>query len=182
MSKSFQTQRLDVAAFVRTGGVLQGQNALAEYPRLAQEAQGETGDLSVHWQLTGGQRTAGDGSLRPSLHVQAELSLPLTCQRCLGPVQVALQADRHILFAPDEATAAALDDVSQDDVLAMSHALGVQALVEDELLMAIPLVPRHEDCAPPAPLQAQDEAFAAAQAERPHPFAALAELKTRKLQ
>lgn len=182
MSKTFQMQRLDVAAFVRAGGVLQGQQPLSEYPRLAQEAQGDGADFQVDWQVQGVERTAGDGSLRPGLRVQAQLVLPLSCQRCLEPVQVPIEVDRHVLFAPDEEAAVALDELSEDDVLALTAALDVRELIEDELLMALPLVPHHVQCATPVQLSVQDADYAAAQAERPHPFAALAGLKGRKLQ
>lgn len=176
----FRPQRLDVAAFVRAAGQLSGRLPLGELARLAEEAQGEVSELAVSWQVRGGQRQAGDGGLRPSLHLQAELSLPLRCQRCLEPVQVALEVDRHLLFARDEASAEALDEVSEDDVLALSPELDLLALIEDELLMALPLVPRHDSCPQPVQLSAQDADFEAAEADKPKPFAALAELKRRK--
>ncbi len=50
------------------------------------------------------------------------------------------------------------------------------SLVEDELILSLPLVPRHEVCPEHLPSQVEDEAFEAA-SERPNPFAALAALK-----
>ena len=47
----------------------------------------------------------------------------------------------------------------------------------DELLLALPLVPRHEICPDSVPLSAQSADFDASQAQRPSPFAALAALK-----
>lgn len=180
MSKSFQAQRLDVAAFVRAGAQLQGEQPLAEYPRLAREAVTQAPQAQVHWQLQGGERAAGDGSQRPSLHVQARVVLPLACQRCLGPVQVQVTADRHVLFAPTEESAATLDELSEDDVLVLDEALDVHALVEDELLLALPLVPHHDDCAAPVQLSVHDADYEAAEQARPNPFAVLAELKSGK--
>ncbi|MDO5653087.1 MAG: YceD family protein, partial [Brachymonas sp.] len=50
------------------------------------------------------------------------------------------------------------------------------ALVEDELLMALPLAPRHETCAAPdLPVQASDAS--GEENATPHPFAALQQLK-----
>jgi uncharacterized protein len=58
-------------------------------------------------------------------------------------------------------------------VLALERALDLHELVEDELLLVLPMVPRHETCTPPAgaatPPAPADDAQAA-----PHPFAALA--------
>ena len=68
-------------------------------------------------------------------------------------------------------------DDSEDDVLALTRALDLRELVEDELLLALPIVPRHEVCPEPLPQPADD----AAPAEpAPHPFAALAALKRTK--
>jgi hypothetical protein len=50
------------------------------------------------------------------------------------------------------------------------------ALVEDELIMALPFVPRHEICPEAVVMAVSDPEVDAAQ-ERPHPFAALAGLK-----
>jgi len=70
-----------------------------------------------------------------------------------------------------------LDADSDVDVLALSRSVDLRELVEDELLLAMPLVPRHEVC--PAPLLAPqaDVAFEEAEQDRPNPFAALAALK-----
>ena len=62
------------------------------------------------------------------------------------------------------------------------------AVLEDELLMALPLVPMHEDCPTPVVLSTgetgllhEDEAGdAVPAAEKPNPFAVLAQLKTQK--
>lgn len=72
--------------------------------------------------------------------------------------------------------AEALDN-SDDDVLALTHELDVHALIEDELLMAIPLIPRHDAMPRTRPLVSSDAGFDAAQADQPHPFAGLAALK-----
>ena len=65
-----------------------------------------------------------------------------------------------------------MDAESEDDVLAISRSLDVPELLEDELLLALPLVPRHEVC--PEPLPVPEEA---PEEKAPHPFAALAALK-----
>jgi uncharacterized protein len=83
-------------------------------------------------------------------------------------------AQRSFLFVHGENTAAELDNDSEDDVLALTRSLDLVELIEDELLLALPLVPRHETC--PQPLLA-GEPEALADDEPPHPFAALAALK-----
>jgi uncharacterized protein len=105
--------------------------------------------------------------------VQAAASIRRECQRCLQAVVLPLAVDRSLRFVDDEATAAALDADSEDDVLVASRQFDLQALVEDELLLAMPLVPMHESCPEPLPGAAAE----GKEAPRTHPFAALAALK-----
>jgi len=88
-------------------------------------------------------------------------------------MDVALRAERRIFFVDGEDAAAALDADSEDDVLALTPALDLLELVEDELLLALPLVPRHDVCPEPLPRAFRDEA----EFVEDHPFAALAALK-----
>ena len=74
-------------------------------------------------------------------------------------------------------TAAEIDADSEDDVLVLTRALNMHELVEDELILSLPLVPMHETC--PRPLVAP-AAEAAEVEERPNPFAALAALKRKE--
>ena len=48
---------------------------------------------------------------------------------------------------------------------------------DDELLMALPVVPRHEECPTSVPLASSDDDFEVANSEKPNPFAALAALR-----
>jgi uncharacterized protein len=110
------------------------------------------------------------------LHLQSAATVDMTCQRCLAPAPQALQTDRWFRFVADEATADAEDEDSEEDVLVFSQAFNLRELVEDELIMAQPLVPMHETC--PNPLAVPEtDAGDEVPAERPHPFAALAQLK-----
>ena len=59
-----------------------------------------------------------------------------------------LHIEKALRFVHGEDAAAELDADSDDDVLASSRSLDLRALIEDELLLALPLVPRHEACPP----------------------------------
>ncbi|MDR0457802.1 MAG: YceD family protein, partial [Burkholderiaceae bacterium] len=80
------------------------------------------------------------------------------------------------LFAPDEAQAARLDERAEDDVLASVGDFDLLDLIEDELLLALPLAPCHDRCPQPV----RNAGFDAGIADKPHPFAALAALKNTK--
>ena len=116
---------------------------------------------------------------QPVLAICADVEVTLECQRCLQPMTVLLEAERSIFFVEGEDAAAALDAESEDDVLALTPALDLEALIEDELLLALPLIPRHGVCPEPLPRPFIDEDAAAPPAD--NPFAALAALKRASL-
>ena len=182
MKREFTAARLDVAAFAEAGARLSGQGPLGQFARLAAEAVAttETEAGTVAWQAAGEQRQDAAGRAEPWLHLRAQGALPLVCQRCLTPVCTQLEVDRWFRFAPDEETAATLDEESDEDVLVLSREFDLPGLVEDELLMALPITPRHEVCPQDVPLSVADPDFEAAEKERPNPFAALAKLKPGK--
>jgi uncharacterized protein len=178
MEKKLDPQHLDVVAFARDGLRLQGEGALADWPRLAEEQYGDTLSAGqVQWQLQGRAVVQSGAPDQLWLDLKASLMLPMQCQRCLNPVLESVQAERSFLFVADEAAAQALDDEVEDDVLVMSRDFDALALVEDELILSLPLVPLHEVCPETLPMSVADPAFDAA-AERPNPFGVLASLKT----
>jgi uncharacterized protein len=181
-AREFDPFRLDVEAFAKESASLDGRWPLAQLDRLAEAALAEpdsgveaTVEREVVWQVRGELRTLRGGDSQIWLHLNASTELPLECQRCLKPVVTAVHAERSFLFVRGEDAAAQLDADSEDDVLALTRALDLRELIEDELLLALPLVPRHDVCPSPLPMPASDDA--AAVEEPPHPFAGLAALK-----
>jgi uncharacterized protein len=179
MSRQFNARHLDVKSFAEDSGVLTGQEPLRDHPRLFAEAQGRGAESPVKWSVTGELRNPHHVSPQVWLHLTAGTTLSLTCQRCLGPVDVPVSVDRVFRFVTDEETAAAEDDQSEEDVLALSRNFDVPGLVEDELLMEMPLAPRHETC-PPVHVVVEDEGFEGSSARHENPFAVLGQLKSPK--
>jgi uncharacterized protein len=178
MDKTLDPSHLDIKAFAQAGAELSGQSPLTQWPRLMDEqmAGARAQDPAVRWRLQGHTTPVAGGPARIGLTLWALVDLPVQCQRCLGPVVETIETQRDFLFVADEATAEALDDESQEDVLVISRDFDALSLVEDELILALPLVPRHEVCPVDMPHEAVDPTFEAA-SERPNPFAALASLK-----
>lgn len=177
MTKEFSADRLDVKAFAQVGAHLSGHDSLLKYERLALEAKSLHPDLHVEWRAEGSLRTPLGGSPQVWLQLRVHAIFPMECQRCLTPVDVPLDVDRAFRFVADEATAEALDDDCEEDLLALSREFDLHELIEDELLMVLPVVPRHEQCPTAVPLASSDDDFQAASAEKPNPFAALASLR-----
>lgn len=177
MTKEFSPRQLDIKAFAQVGGTLSGHDSLLTYERLAHEAKGLHPDLLVDWQARGELRTAMGGAGQVWLCIKVKASLPMECQRCLTPVEVPLEVEREFRFVADEATAEALDDDCDEDLLALSRDFDLHGLIEDELLMALPVVPKHDECPTVVPLASSDEDFEEANADKPNPFASLAGLR-----
>jgi uncharacterized protein len=173
-SRQFEPRHLDVRRFAADGAELSGEWALRDLARLVDSAAADRPPSSsdrVAWQARG-ELTGG---IEPQiwLHLKARTRLALQCQRCLAPLDVDVEASRRFRFVAGEATAAELDAESEDDVLALTRDLDVQQLVEDELLLALPIVPMHAEC--PEPLTRPAPGIERESA--PNPFAVLAALR-----
>ena len=178
MDKKIDPQHLDALAFARDAVCLQGESGLTDWPRLAVEHQGDTMAAgAVVWQLEGRTVAQSGGVDQIWLDLRASVQLPMQCQRCLTPVLETVKAERSFRFVADEATATALDDEAEEDILVISRDFDALTLVEDELILSLPLVPLHEVCPEAVPMSAVDPEFELA-AERPNPFGVLAGLKT----
>jgi uncharacterized protein len=173
--RPFDPRRLGVEAFAREGAKLEGREPLASFPRLAASASPEACATAepIAWRAQGELRRPQSVDPQVWLHLEADTTMALVCQRCLAPVETPLEVDRWFRFTRTEAEAAALDEQIEEDVLSLERPLDLYELVEDELLLAMPLVPRHEVCPAPLPMP-HDEA---PRSEAPHPFAVLSALK-----
>lgn len=176
--RSFDPHRLDIKAFALAAGQLAGEWPLTRMPRLLQDTLPLTADSpaqTVTWSASGSHKAVLGGEPEIRLRLQAHTLLLLTCQRCLRPVTVELQISPSLRFVRDEAQAEALDEEAEEDVLALAPSLDLLPLVEDELILALPLVPRHDVCPDPLPMSAGEEDLAASD-ESERAFAGLATL------
>lgn len=177
MDKKLDPQHLDLLSFAREGAALSGEGALTAWPRLFEEQFGvDVLAGPVLWHLQGRSVPKLGHGDEIWLDLNAEVSLPMQCQRCLSPVLTKVLAQQSFRFVADEATAAALDDEAEEDILVISRDFDALALVEDELILSLPLVPLHDTCPEVLPTTAVDPEFEMA-AERPNPFGVLAGLK-----
>ena len=177
---AYNPRHIDIPAFAGAGAVLERADALAGFERLLEETSGRGADQAIHWHAQGERRTDASGHAQNWLHLRTGAVLSLTCQRCLEPMDTTLTVERSFRFVPTEAQAEAEDETAQEDVLAASRDFDLQALVEDELLMELPLTPAHEICPKRPSFSAADADFEEVQPAKPNPFAALAGLKPGK--
>ncbi len=151
----------------------EGELLIAALPRLQQalktlgvEDSSALSAMRVRFQLQGLQpRFFGESAL-PMLSLAVQTELPLVCQRCFAALPENL--DLHFEFALTDTPPEALLEDEQVDWLEEAADASVESLVEDELLMALPIAVMHpSDCA-----SLQQSA-----GEKPNPFAVLKNLK-----
>lgn len=171
---------LDLRAFARRSGELSGREPVSGFARVAQECRVGSADPELVWAARGEMRA---NALEPEqvwLHLTADTVLGMTCQRCLDEVRVPVAVSQWFRFVADEETAAAQDDAAQEDLLVLSDDFDLHALIEDEILLALPLIARHTTCPKELNMSAHDPGFDAAALDKPNPFAALAQIRPGK--
>ena len=150
---------IDGLQFARGAETLKGTLDPSRLPRLAEMRCAITG---LSYELRG--RTDAEG--RGWLQVLANGTLTLECQRCLGPLTFPLALRSELLLAESERDIETADD--DIDRVPAGKAMDVCQLIEDEVLLALPMAPRHEHCG-----GKRD----GAEAGRSSPFAELAKFK-----
>ncbi|HVY07600.1 MAG TPA: YceD family protein [Burkholderiales bacterium] len=157
---------VDSVAFARDARELRGRLPVADLARLRDALVDTDGDVA--YRLAGSMDKDGKATLQ--LEVAAKLQL--VCQRCLGPVEFDLQSTRDLVLVPPGQPLA--DPADEPDDVEEIHAdakLDVAALVEDEVILSLPMVAAHEagECAMPKSQEGMNETQSA--------FGSLASLK-----
>lgn len=128
-------------------------------------------------------RAQRDEARRLVLAGDAQAELALTCQRCMEPVKLEVNAAFALAVTADEEAARTLPVELDPLLLAPGDEVELAAMIEDELILALPPVPVHasvEDCGERARYgHATDEKFNSG-VQRENPFAVLKKLKNGK--
>ena len=173
MSSAGLPESFDPTIAAREAFAWHGDVPVSDFKRLADLLVGTSGAVKVSLQA------AYSADRQPAMTLKLSAYLEQSCQRCLQPVTVVIDHEHTVAWVADEAALERLDALEEDsdadtvEYLPMPDPARVNtlALVEDELMLSLPIVPMHADCALPVPETV---------AEDDHPFAALAQLKTLK--
>lgn len=130
---------IDSLEFARGEHELRGSLSVATLKRLEDVLFDSQGSLD--YELRG----ARDDRKRPLLVLDVKGLLHLQCQRCLGRLDYDVGIGSTLLIVPRGAPQDAEDDPEGPDLIEASEALEVDALVEDEVLLSLPLAPRHPE-------------------------------------
>jgi len=141
---------------------------LKDFPRLLPQLSGDAGEAS-------GRIRFGRQDGIAVADVSVDATVHLLCQRCLAPLDHSVRSRGRVAMVEEGAEAERVP-VQLETILAPGHRLSILDLVEEELLLALPVVPLHE------PSHCVDGTSAVAtpseteQHERQRPFERLGEL------
>lgn len=170
---------IDPRRLASQGAGFTGSVNLGELPRLREALLDSSGSAEFSLEFY------RDNRKRARIKGQVRAELVLECQRCLGAMTLPVDAllDLAVIQVPEEAERL---PESCDPVWVEEDTLRLLDLVEDELILAIPQVPRHEPdlCrmadAHPVNGEATDQEQEDDASDKPNPFAVLAGLKSDK--
>jgi uncharacterized protein len=126
---------LDLAALVAQGSELEIDCELKSLTRLAPLLSDPGGAAHGRFRF---HRVGG----APAAHGRVTATLPVTCQRCMGDLAIAVDAECRLVFA-DRDTADAQVPAEEELVATHGGRISLAELIEEELLLAMPLVAMH---------------------------------------
>ena len=165
---------IDAIRLADQGARLSGTIPLKRMKRLLASCRSDAGDVSVDLDF---ESDAERGSRWLSGRIEA--AIETTCERCLESMQLTLSTEvRMQIVSGDQGP----DVDEQADLLRVDGPVSLDELVENELILAMPMIPMHpiDQCSAAGLLgRLASEEAGGAEAE-PSPFAKLAELKRNK--
>ncbi len=137
-----QAVEVDPRRFCRGKQSWETQSDVSAFPRLAHEF--TQGGLFC--------RVDGDADAQGGLlfHLTIRGTVEMTCQRCLGGMQHAVQIERTLHLARNETELERLDALPDSDAILAGETIDLVALVEDEVLLSLPLAAMHAEGECPA--------------------------------
>ncbi len=121
-------------------GNISGQLSLARLPRFVECLADDVGSVSV--ELIFALNDAGQRLI--SGHLQAQVNV--LCQRCLNPLAIELTDEIRLALLKDEEAVRQLDP-ALDPWFCEGHKLDLAELVEEQLILCMPIVSYHDSSA-----------------------------------
>ena len=131
---------IDGFDFAESGKTLQGVSPVRDFPRLRDLLHADAGDMEY---VVSGNR---DREGRPALRIEVRGTLSLSCRRCLEPLEFPVALDALLTLSRRESEGD--DDPVDSDIerVVAGKEMAVRELLEDELLLSVPLAPCHTAC------------------------------------
>lgn len=146
--------QVDPLDFADKQRAIEGGVPVSAFRRLGEWLHSDTGTIEVRL------RFAHDDAGRRVLQGELSGELGLVCQRCLTPFALPLDRSLDLVLVETEAEAALVPEELESLVVGEHRGVHTTDLLEDELILALPLVPRCGDygnaCVPATELLASE--------------------------
>lgn len=181
MSANTFPAQIEPFKWAEQGFTWSGTLPLSRFARIAREAVGSINDQLINIDC----KLSMDAYHRIVwLDGHIDTKVPMECQRCLDTVETELVSDFHLALIDDESLIERLDEDADFIVLGESEStkkgdidtpasIDLLALLEDELLLLMPLSPKHDACE----LRHRPTIKDVVEEKRDNPFDVLASLK-----
>ena len=128
---------IDSLDFARRGGELSGEVPVAELPRMSDILADSEGEISYIL------RGLAENDGKPQLELILDGACNLRCQRCLNALSYPIKlVSRLRLVSEGEVDGSDIEDDEVDSIPAEKR-LDVLALIEEEVLLSMPIAPKH---------------------------------------
>lgn len=138
MSNENLPEKINPFRFAESGSSLHGTLAIKDMQRLGTSLIAHDGEVQVHLQFEVDEQ--GTKILRGHLETQ----LKLQCQRCMQPFNYEIINDFVSGLVRSEEEAKQLPDVYEPVLVKEDGMLVIQDMIEDELIIGLPIVPMHD--------------------------------------
>lgn len=146
--------------FAQRGEALRGSIPVAELQRVCDVLPSRDGE--VHYELSGRINEAG----KPMLKLKLDGRFRVVCQRCLEEMDYPLVLETELELVADESDLKPIEEEGESvDMVVADKEMDVASLVEEEILLGIPMSPKHPEgqcgATAAAPVEPKSNAFSA---------------------
>jgi uncharacterized protein len=131
-------ERVDHRKLANQAGLIEGSLPLQCFHRFGEMLVVREGDVYVRLEFSKGDF----GSTR--VNGSAATEVCLICQNCMQQFRRQVTCELVLLVVSDESKLELLPEVD-DAIVAPDKVISIAELVEDELILAMPMIPRHEE-------------------------------------
>lgn len=157
----------------RQGASFAGELPVSMFKRFSAELAEAGGNVNVSLELF------RDEEYRTCIAGDLSITVRMTCQRCLEQVEVPVDCQLSLAVVGDDEAAANLPR-AYDPLVLDDERISLVDLIEDDLLLGLPVTPRHADDAcqtPPVPETGEPDVQADATDDTDKPFSQLRVLR-----
>ena len=156
------------------GVILEGELPLDTMPRLTEQLLSDEGKVSVKMEFD------LDEVGMPYMRGHFSCKVSLSCERCLEAMDVNLDVDCLLAMVISELKIEGLAEQYEPWLLESNEPVALSAIVEDELILSLPIIAKHESACLPYDIWLSEAEDNQAEEKTVSPFAVLSDLKKKK--